>query len=434
MFKGWGEKLRQAARERRRLSTMGKAFHTVRQRQEENEVKIRGLEERKTRLRRVREESLGHEGLLKLALENLAANGVTIRRANTREEALAYLVEEIGDEKLIVKSKSNATKEIGLTEHLEARGVEVVETDIGDRIVQLAGEKPCHPTGPAAHLDRYDIAAVLSAHLGREVAPEPDLLTRLFKEDVSEKIEQAKIGITGANAITAEEGGLLFIHNEGNLLRVMMRPKKHIVVATIDKVYPNLDEAINMARLVTFYATGAIAPGFINIVTGPSKTADIEKKLIRGVHGPEEVVLILLDNGRSQVAQGDFRELLYCIGCGKCLVECPAYAVYGPHFGHVPHMAGRGLLYTSQAQDLETAKEGGLYQCLTCGHCTKHCPVGIDVPALMRKLRALHPERIPEPHLDLACWFAESHLKYLFTAARLEVLSLIAAVFPKVKP
>jgi len=421
------DRLRKAAEEKKKLSAMRKAFATVRTRQRDNTGRIPDLEDRKSRLREVREFSVGNQALLEDAIQNLKANGIDVRLAQTKEEALSIVLEEIGSEKLVVKSKSNATKEIDLTKKLGALGIEAVETDIGDRVIQIADEKPSHPTGPASHLSKERIAEVLSAHFGYTIPPDPLVLTQIIRDEVAAKIEAANIGITGANAIAADEGAVLILHNEGNVTEVMMRPQKHIILAGTDKIYPDLEEALNMARLQTFYATGSVITSFINIISGPSKTADIEKRLVKGVHGPKSVCLILLDNGRGEIAASDFRELLYCIGCGECLLQCPAYYVYGNKFSSDHHLGGRGILYSSLAEGSKTEAPKELYSCVTCGRCRKNCPVEIDTPKLVTRLRHQYPTLIPESHLEDYWRFAESHLKLAFGAARLEVLALLSA-------
>ncbi len=421
------DRLRKVSQEKKSLSAMRKAFATVRQRQKDNGPRIPDLEERKARLREVREYSIGNRDLLQTAIENLEANGITVRMARTKQEALSLVLEEIGEERLIVKSKSNVTKEIDLAKELEARGIEAVETDIGDRLIQIAGEKPSHHTGPASHLSKERIARVLSAHFGTEIPADPLILTRTIRDEVARKIEAANIGITGATAIAADEGAVMMIHNEGNITEVTRRPGKHIIVTGIDRIYPDLEEAINLARVQTYYATGAVITSFINILSGPSKTADIEKKLVKGVHGPQSVCLVLLDNGRSEIAAGEFRELLYCIGCGECLLQCPAYYVYGNRFSSGHSLGGRGILFSSLSEGSAGEAQSELYSCLTCGRCTKHCPVNIDTPRLVTLLRHQYPAFIPEPHLEDAWRFAESHLKLAFGAARMEVLALLAA-------
>ena len=375
------------------------------------------LQERRLRLRLVREEAVGNPGLTAQAIANLEKNAFRVLRAETIEEAQSLILREIGAERLVVKAKSNLTREVGLEEFLAQRGVEVIDTDIGDRIVQLAGDHPSHPTGPASHLDRYDIARILSRHLGREVDASPQELASLLRQEVSGYIQRARIGITGANAICAEEGAVVLLHNEGNIQQVSLCSGKHLVLAGIDRIYPNLEEAVNLARLLTYYATGDVITSFINVIGGPSKTADIEKKLFRGVHGPQEVVVILVDNHRSVLQGGEFRELLYCIGCGECLLVCPAYRAFGPEYsGREP--GGRGVVLEAVAGDEQKALE----LCLTCGRCRKNCPLEIDIPSMVLKLR--------KARLAGAWDFLDSHLRWLGRRAELEVWPLLSVFLP----
>ncbi|MDY6836122.1 MAG: LUD domain-containing protein [Chloroflexota bacterium] len=420
--------LRKAAQDKKKIKAIRKSFATVRGRQVDNSCRIPDLEERRSRLSAVRDYSIGNKELMEVAVDNLRSNGMEVTLAQTREEAISFILDEIGDEKVIVKAKSNVTKEIELAKELEHRGLDVIETDIGDRVIQIMKENPSHHTGPASHLSKESIADALSNHFNKELPPDPLSLTNAIRDEVAEKIAFANIGIIGANAIAAEEGAVVLLHNEGNAAQVAMRPGKLIIVAGIDKVYPNLEEAINLARIQTFYATGVIITSFINVISGPSKTADIEKQLVKGVYGPQSVHLILLDNGRSQIAQGNFRELLYCIGCGECLLECPAYYVYGNRFAVGHQLGGRGIAYSCMMQEhTQHVPTREIYSCVSCGRCRKNCPVGIDTPRLISELRHQYATILREPHLQDAYRFAESHLKLVFSGARLEVLAVMAA-------
>jgi len=406
---------------------MRKSFSTVRKRQKGNKGKITNLTVRQLRLKEVREYCIGNDDLLEEAIQNLESNGITVKLAKTKEDALAIIFEEIEGENLVVKAKSNTTKELDLSKELHKHGIESVETDIGDRVIQIADERPSHHTGPASHLSKEKIAEALSSHFGKKLPADALELTQVIRDEVADKINQTSIGITGANAITAEEGAVLILHNEGNVTEVMMRPQKHIILAGIDKIYPDLEEAINMARLQTFHATGASLTSFINIISGPSKTADIEKKLVKGIHGPQSVTLILLDNGRSGLVQTEFRELLYCIGCGQCLLQCPAYYVYGNKFAHDHNLGGRGVAFSTLVENFQKESRSELYSCVTCGRCKKNCPVEIDTPKLVKKLQHQYPSLIPESHLEDGYRFIESHLKLGYGAARVEIMALVAA-------
>jgi heterodisulfide reductase subunit D len=231
------------------------------------------------------------------------------------------------------------------------------------------------------------------------------------KADVVPFIENARVGLTGANAITAAEGAVVLIHNEGNLDLVSMRPGKLIILAAPEKLYPNIEEAVNMAKLETYYATGQPLTSFMRVITGPSKTADIEKELYYGVHGPGDIVVVLIDNGRSGLlADERLHESLFCIGCGSCLLQCPVYDVLGPEYGTPGHLGGVGVCAASSlavsgglssrprpslrgsSQEGETrlaaSVEAGLPFCTTCAVCTERCPVSLEVPKLIEELRA----------------------------------------------
>lgn len=359
-----------------------KAFNSVKEKQALNQPK--DFTERKKRLKASRELCVGNEELLAETIANLKKNGIKVHLVKEKQEAIDIILAEIGEEKLVVKSKSNVTKEIELTKALEKKGITVVETDIGDRILQLLNASPSHPTGPVAHLSAKDIAKRLSAHYNKPVKENPEEIVKVVKEDVSSNLEKAKIGITGANAITAEEGSIIMIHNEGNIHEVM-RKEKHIVVTSMDKVYPDIEAAMNMIKILSFNATGSIIPSFVEIISGVSKTADVEKKFVKGVHSPSEIILILLDNKRSELARNGFRELLYCIGCGNCLLYCPMYNTIGNEYAIDNYLGGKGIAYYSLSRNEKNEK---LELCLTCSKCKESCPLELDIPAIIKKIRS----------------------------------------------
>lgn len=359
-----------------------KAFNSVKEKQARNLP--RDLEERKKRLKAARELCIGNEELLANAIVKLKKNGIKVHLAKEKQEAIDIILNEIGEEKLVVKSKSNVTKEIELTKALEKKGLTVVETDIGDRILQILNASPSHPTGPVAHLSAKEIAKRLSVHYDKPVKENPEEIVKMVREDVISSIESAKIGITGANAITVEEGSIVIIHNEGNIHEVS-RKEKHIVVTSIDKLYPDIEAAVNMIKILSFNATGSIIPSFVEVISGVSKTADIEKKFITGVHNPSEITLILLDNKRSELAKNGFKELLYCIGCGNCLLYCPMYNTIGNEYAIDNYLGGKGIAYYSLYNNENNEK---LELCLTCSKCKENCPVGLDIPGIIRKIRS----------------------------------------------
>jgi L-lactate dehydrogenase complex protein LldG len=370
------------------LENQRRAFAETKNRQRQNLQSFGDLEAIKERVKRIRSESLGNRDLLTEAIAGLERNQFNLFQAADAKEAREIVLREIGEEKLVVKSKSNISKEIGLTSFLIGRHIDVIETDIGDRIVQIAGGRASHYTGPACHLSRYDYARILTDHLKREIPPVPEAEMEAVRQDIESYLQKARVGITGANAIAAKEGAILILHNEGNVTRVRTR-EKHIVLTSIDKVYPDLEDALIMAKLETYLATGALFPSFIDIVAGRSKTADVEKQLFYGVHEPDKLILVLLDNGRREILEEkrDFSDLLYCIGCGNCLLDCPAYNSVGPFFGTDGMLGGRGVALASLQQGLEEGLEDGLFLCTACGLCGEVCPVGIDAGKRLKDLR-----------------------------------------------
>lgn len=378
-----------------------KAFDTVKAGQKDNVFP--DIQERKKKLRAAREACVGNEEVLKRTIEALRKNGMKVHIAKTKEDSLNIVLKEIGDARLIVKSKSNVTKEIGLVEEMEKRGVEVTETDIGDRIAQLLDTTPSHPTGPIAHLSAKEIAKALREEHGIAISENADDIVEYIKENIAKSLKKAKIGITGANAVTAEEGSILIIHNEGNIYETM-RKEKHIVITGIDKLYPNIEEAVNMIKILTYNATGSLIPSFIEVISGVSKTADVEKKFFLGVHNPKEVVVVFLDNKRSEIINNGFKELLYCVGCGNCLLYCPVYNVMGSEYAHDSFLGGKGLAYYSIYSGEKNKK---LEFCLTCTHCEDCCPVGIDIPNIIRRLRSKNLS-------SEVYYFLKSHILWLY--------------------
>ena len=370
------------------LENQWRAFKGTRNRQKENLPLMDNLEKMKEQVNRIRSESVGNWDLLQKAISTLERNRFKVIQAKDSAEACEILLKEIGEERLVVKSKSNISKEIGLTPFLIQHGIEVVETDIGDRITQIAGHRASHYTGPACHLSRYEIAQILSKHLRREVPPVPEDEMLAVREDIESYLQKAKVGITGANAITAQEGAILILHNEGNVTRVRTR-SKHLIITSIDKVYPCLEDTLIMLRLETYLATGTLFPAFIDIVAGRSKSSDIEKQLFYGVHEPESVVVVLLDNERKRILEElkDFSDLLSCIGCGNCLLDCPTYNAIGSSFGTDGMLGGRGVALSCLQKGLREGIEDGLFLCTTCGLCGEVCPVGIDAGKRLKDLR-----------------------------------------------
>lgn len=291
------------------------------------------------------------------------------------------------DRIVVAKSKSNTLGEIAISKYLKSKGIEVVETDLGDRILQLKenDNKPTHPTGPASHLNVQQISEIVNQSMDKNISPEPKDIMETVREDVLNRITKADIGISGANAVASEDGSLIFVHNEGNISLVSLM-KTHIIVVGIDKFVKTIEDAISIAKLETLYATGSKVTSYINVVSGPSKTADIEKKLLKHMYGAEKVFVVILDNGRSN-AINSIDECLLCIGCGSCIVTCPVYNAIGNEFGFNNYLGGRGVAMSKFIEDSKTTFDSGLYKCTLCGLCTVNCPVAIQTNEVIEKIR-----------------------------------------------
>jgi len=390
------------------IRAIRKSFSLLKERQKKNRPDY--LDEKIGRLKAVRESSVGNDELMRRVVTTIEKNGMKVFPAKSTDDALRAIVQEIGSEKIIVKSKSNVTKEIGLTSELEQRGLQVIETDIGDRILQLLKGTPAHPTGPVAHLSAKTIADGLSRVYGKTVGEGPDAIVEVVRKDIRSYLDTSLVGITGANAISAEEGSIVIAHNEGNIFEVIRR-KKHIVVTAIDKIYPTVEDALNMLKIICFYATGSLIPSFVEIISGVSKTADVEKKFVTGVHAPEDITLILLDNGRRDILASGHRNLLLCIDCGNCLLHCPMYNTIGTEFAAGKYLGGKGIAYESLVAGEVNER---LEFCLTCGRCRTNCPLSIDIPAVMRTIRS---DSIPQE----VFYFLKSHLLWLFFNIKLRL-------------
>ena len=367
------------------LETMRRSFNTVKRRSSsiKDSPSIKRLTSRVQEIKKYSYEN--RDELFNQALESFKRNGIEVEFAETSQDALDIidnLLEEY-DAKVIAKAKSNTLGEIDLKNHLE---IDVVETDLGDRILQLkkTDNKPVHPTGPASHLSVSEITDIVNESLGADVNPEPKEIMEVVRSDVLKRLESARVGISGANAIASEEGSLVMVHNEGNISIVSLKDL-HIIVAGIDKIVPSLEDAISVVKLETVFATGNFVTSYMNVISGPSKTADIEKKLLKNMYGAERVVVILLDNGRSEAIE----ECLYCIGCGNCIVHCPVYNAVGNEFGFNNYLGGRGVAMSKFIEDDETCFNSGLYMCTLCGLCTLNCPLSIPTNEILENMRKM---------------------------------------------
>lgn len=359
------------------------------------------------RVRETRVWSLEHiDELIQMAKENIEKTSAVFHYANTGEEAITYIVNVLKDRgaKLIIKGKSMITEEIFLNKALIEKGFDVIETDFGEFLIQIRGERPSHPVVPAVHLTIDEIAKTLSNFLSREIPSEHHACVKAVREYLREKFFKADAGITGANAIAADTGTVILVENEGNARFVSNTPPIHIVVTGIEKIYPTVEDAVIASMLIIPNAVGLKMPSYISLITGPSSTSDIELVSIRGAHGPRELHIVLLDNGRLKMLKNqDFKEALTCLKCGTCLNICPVYReLSGLVWGYI-YSGGIGAIWTSFIYGLDKAAPLA-FTCLQCGRCKTVCPMEIDIPGMILKLRKLLIESgyIPPPISNIA--------------------------------
>ena len=313
--------------------------------------------------------------------------------ARTAEEALEIIAGLVGTKKLIVKGKSMTGEEIGLREHLEEKGNEVYETDLGEFIIQKLGDRPMHITSPSIHVPREDVARLFSKVMGQEIAPDAEIseMVAAARGYLRDKFFRADIGISGANVVAAETGTLFIIENEGNIRLSTSAPPVHIALVGMEKLVSTLSDAFKVSEVTWRYANYTI-PSYVSLVSGPSKTGDIEKVTTYGAHGPKEFHVIFLDGGRTRLAKyPHLRQALYCLRCGGCLYECPVFAVTAGHFGD-KYFAGLGAVWAAIVNKDKEKAASLAYTCLTCGRCRQRCPVKIDVPEMVVELRKMLAE------------------------------------------
>jgi L-lactate dehydrogenase complex protein LldF len=318
--------------------------------------------------------------LLLQAEKNLLKNGFKVLWAKDADEA-NQLILEIAKKhrvKLAVKSKSMATEEIGVNEYLEAAGIEVVETDLGEFIVQLAEERPSHIVVPIIHKTKQSIQKTLEQKANMPPTDDPLEMTRFARTYLREKFLKADLGISGANFVIAETGSIGLVMNEGNGRFVTSLPKTHIALVGIEKVVATLKDYATLTQVLPRSATGQTITVYTNLINGPKRPYEKD--------GPEEIYLIFLDNRRSEIYQSDYVESLACIRCGSCLNACPVYDVTGGHAYGWVYPGPIGSVITPLLKGLENARILP-YACSLCGLCKDVCPVDINLPHLLLNLR-----------------------------------------------
>ena len=355
--------------------------------------------------KRIKDHTLAHldEYLLEYE-EKVTQAGGTVHWARTAAEARQIILEICAEARArrITKGKSMISEEIALNDALEDAGYEVVETDLGEYIIQLANEPPSHIIAPAVHKTKHQITELFHEHHQRlgfteRVTDIPDIVDEA-RSVLREVFLSADVGITGANFLVAETGSSVIVTNEGNGDLTNTLPDVHIVTASIEKVLPTLDDLSTMLRLLSRSGTGQDITSYTTLSTGPRRKGDRD--------GPREYHVVLLDNGRSDMLGGEFQDMLRCIRCGACLNHCPVYGAVGGHAYGWVYSGPMGSVLTplmvglDGTQDLPNA-------CTLNGRCAQMCPMSIPLPDLLRKLRTRQFDRglVSTPtRLGLGLW------------------------------
>ncbi|MDP2356167.1 MAG: LutB/LldF family L-lactate oxidation iron-sulfur protein [Beijerinckiaceae bacterium] len=356
---------------------------------------------------------------LEIYERNVVAAGGHVHWARTADEACSIIVDiaKARGAKTVAKGKSMVSEEIGLNAALERAGVKAIETDLGEYIIQLRGEAPSHIIAPAVHLNQEDVEAEFRkahTHLPKDRDLEaPEALLAEARAELRAKFLSADVGVTGANFLVAETGTSIIVTNEGNGDLSQILPKVHVVVASIEKIAPTLEDASALMRVLARSATGQDMSVYTTLSTGPRRLDDVD--------GPQEYHVVLVDNGRSNMLGTDFEDMLRCIRCGACMNHCPVYHAVGGHAYGWVYPGPMGAVLTPSLIGVE--KSGHLPNASTfCGRCESVCPVHIPLPKLMRHWREREFERHLSPAparagLSLWAFFAKRPALYRFATS-----------------
>lgn len=342
-------------------------------------------------IHRVKEESIASlPQLIEQFREKAVGNGCRVYQASDAADANSYilrLAQEHGV-RLAVKSKSMLTEEIELRQYLEKMGIEVQETDIGEWIVQLAGERPVHMVGPAIHKTLQQVAELMSRATGKELTPDTQILLQASREALRQYYIDADMGISGGNILIAETGTVVILTNEANGCLSTTLPPLYVAVVGYEKLVSSWEDAAAILRLLSRSTMGMKLPVYVSHISGPSKATAIPGLPQHGGQGPQEMHVVMVDNGRMKMWEADdFREALYCIKCGACLGACPVFvSVAGHVYGHI-YQGGIGAILTAFTDGMDKAKDPTSL-CMGCLACKEVCPAQIDIPAMVNQLRA----------------------------------------------
>jgi L-lactate dehydrogenase complex protein LldF len=348
--------------------------------------------------------------LLERAEAHMQANGIHVLWAEDGQEACRLILEitQRHGARRIVKSKSMLTEEIGLNPVLQSGGIEVSETDLGEYIVQLSGEPPSHIVGPALHLSKDQIRDLFVRELGMPFTDDAEEMTRFVRQHLRQAFLEADMGISGGNFIIAETGTLCLVTNEGNGRMATSLPPVHVAVVGIEKIVETFEDYAILVQILARSGTGQTITVYNHMIQGPRRNGESD--------GPDEVYVILVDNGRSSIYATDYAEVLACLRCGACLNTCPVYRAAGGHAYGSVYSGPIGAVITPLLTGLENATLLP-YASSLCGKCKAVCPVDIDLPRMLLDLRRDLVEQGHSPALwtiGMRSWATANRLPRLF--------------------
>ena len=319
--------------------------------------------------------------------EKIKKLGGKVFLADNEETAVNYILNVAKDKnvKSILKSKTLTGEEISINEHLEEANFEVIETDLGERIVQLAHERPIHIVAPAIHKNRQQIADLFTEDTGKKVPPDPEVIAKVARESLRKDFLRADMGISGGNIAVAETGTIVLVTNEGNARLTTTLPETHIAIIGIEKVVRSLDDAMKILEVLPKSATGQKVTSYFTFINGRNQG---------------DFHVVLLDNGRTEMKKDNlFKEALYCIRCGACMNICPTFNVVGGHvFGHI-YPAPIGLPWTNYVHGEDNAIDI-TELCISCGLCKDICPEDIDIPLMISTVKEKDIELYGEKRIN----------------------------------
>jgi L-lactate dehydrogenase complex protein LldF len=339
------------------------------------------IEEWRTRAEAVRTHTIQYlDYYLELFTTNVEKRGGHVFFADTEEEAVQYMLDlaQKKEAKTAIKSKSMVTEEIHLNKRLEEIGVEAIESDLGEYIIQLAKEMPSHIIAPSIHKNRRQVAELFSEVAGENIPDDTFSLTQFARHTLRDKFLQADIGISGCNFAIAETGSIVLVSNEGNARLTTTLPKTHVVMMGMERIVPGWEDLDSVLSLLPRSATGQKISSYVTALSGPRREGDID--------GPEDMHVIIVDNGRSTALGTEYQEILNCIRCGACLNVCPVYRHIGGHAYGGVYTGPIGAVLTPILKGFDGWEELP-YASSLCGACTEACPVKIPLHDMLVDLR-----------------------------------------------